>query len=272
MNQFARVGCLVSFLVAPLPAAAHDFWIRPEKLSIAPDSAVKVDFQIGHDNVIEPWALAWERVVALRSEGPDGTQDHQVGILPMVGDKAGSALVRLDSEGTHVLAFESHQSTSELPADKFNAYLELEGLTPAIQAREQSGDTDKPGRELYSRRAKAIIQVGERRTDDATRPVGHTLEIVPESNPHGAHGDDVEMSFRILFQGRPLPGVLVNLDRLGGDDTAHNQERRSDADGRVRFKLPVAGTWKANAIWTRVMTDRSRADFETLFSSLVFSG
>jgi uncharacterized GH25 family protein len=272
MNRYARFGSFALALLVPLQGYAHDFWIRPEKLSLAPNSAVKVDFEIGHDDIVEPWALSWERIVALRSEGPDGTQDHQAGIIPIAGATAGSALVRLKSEGTHVLAFESHHATSELPAEKFNAYLELEGLTPAIQARERAGDTDKPGRELYSRRAKAIIQVGERRTDTATQPVGHTLEIVPENNPHGAHGDDVTLTFRILFQGRPLPGALVNLDRLGSNNKTHSQEQRSDAEGRVRFALPVDGPWKANVIWTRVLTDRTKADFETLFSSLVFTG
>ncbi len=284
-NHLPRAA-LALLLVLPAAAGAHDFWLQPESYAIAPNSAVKVDMVIGHDGILEPWNVRWERVVSLRSYGPRGVRDHQVGVVPNRGDARGGALVRLQEEGTHLLAFESHHSFSELPAEKFNAYLELEGLTPAQQARKRDGTSDQPGREIYSRRAKTLIQVGSKRTAEALQPIGQTLEIVPEAHPDGVHGKDATLAFRILFQGRPLPGALVDITFLERVDretitkvesdkhdtlSEERQGQRSDAQGRVVFDLPHQGRWRVNAIWTRSLDHHPTAAFETVFSSLSFA-
>lgn len=280
-----RCAALAVLLVLPAAAGAHDFWLQPERFAMAPNASIKVDMVIGHDGIVEPWNVRWERVVSLRSYGPRGMRDHQIGIVPTLGETGGGALVRLQEEGTHVLAFESHHSFSDLPAAKFNAYLELEGLTPAIRAREQAETSGESGREIYSRRAKTLIQVGSKRTDEALKPIGQTLEIVPDAHPHGVHGPDASLAFRILFQGRPLPGALVDIAPLDSVDreamtqaerdqhdklSKERKGQRSDAHGRVVFDLPYQGGWRVNVIWTRSLDKHATAQFETVFSSLSF--
>jgi uncharacterized GH25 family protein len=164
----------------------------------------------------------------------------------------------------------SGNSLSELPAIRFNDYLKTEGLTPAIRARARSGRTNSSGREYYSRRSKALIQVGRRTpTDDrlATRPIGLTLEIVPLRSPYSLLADRI-LPLQILFEGRPLPGALVKLTLLESDSLPQHSVR-SDALGRVRFKIPQTGSWLVNVVWTKPIASRD-VDFQTTFSSLTF--
>lgn len=279
---------LALWLLLPLSTAAHDFWLQPERFTIAPGSKIRVDMVVGHDGEVDPWALQWERVVSWRSFGPHGVQDQQSGLVPSSARVRGGAVVRLVEEGTHILALESHHAFSELPAEKFNEYLALEGLTLAQQTRQAHGTGDQPGRELYSRRAKALIQVGARQSDQALKPIGQSLEIVPEAHPGGVHGEQARLAFRIYFHGQPLPGALVDLSPVQRSTHASSQHQdshrhahatsvtsqpaqRSDAQGRVVFQLPYPGPWRVNVIWSRPLSDHAKADFETVFSSLTFA-
>ena len=77
-----------------------------------------------------------------------------------------------------MLAIHSAHAVSDLPAVRFNEYLKEEGLVPAQRLRAQAGRTNAPGREIYSRRAKALVQVGAPIDNQrhVTQPIGLTLE------------------------------------------------------------------------------------------------
>ena len=131
-------------------------------------------------------------------------------------------------------------------------------------ARDGTGGTR--GRELYSRRGKAIFQVGRRLTDDPVRPIGQTLEIVPARNPYALRPGE-ELRLRVWFRGVPLAGAQVVLERLG-EVAALGAPAISDARGEVAFPF-ARGAWKANVVWSVPIED-PRADYETIFASLTF--
>ena len=172
--------------------------------------------------------------------------------------------------GLHILSLVTSTALSELPAIRFNDYLKVEGLTPAIVARARTGKTDAPGRERYSRRAKTLIQVGPpsaRSSQLATRAIGLSLEIVPERDPY-ALPSDRRLPVRVIFEGKPLAGAYVKLTNLEFD-ARPLEAARSDRNGRVTFQIPRVGSWLVNVIWTKPITAPG-ADFETTFSSLSF--
>jgi uncharacterized GH25 family protein len=243
-----------ALLLLAAPAAAHDFWLEPASFRPADSAAIEARFLVGDGGEAEPWDVQWRRIVSLRSFGPIGVVDQQSGVRVSETGVPGLATVRFNGEGTHVLAFESSLSESDISAEEFNEYLEHEGLSPALAARRQAGTTGTRGRETYSRRAKALVQVGTRASDQATRPIGQTLEIVPEINPYAVAGA-TQMPLRIYFRGQPLAGAQVTLSELGG---GAEQTARSDADGRVRFALPAAGRWRAATVWTAPIQHRGR--------------
>jgi uncharacterized GH25 family protein len=269
-QAWTRAAAVAAALATAPAASAHDFWLEAASFRVAEGSTARVDFNIGHGSEVEPWNLRWDKVVGLRSVGPGGaTSDQQAAILPpsAAGPK-GSAAIELAGPGTHVVAFESHQSLSDLEAARFAEYVEEEGLAAIAADRAARGAAERNGREVYSRRSKLLLQVGPEPTSNALEPVGHTLELVPARNPYALEADE-PLDVIVMFRGRPLAGARVDLTALG-EDSEPAQVRRSGADGRVSFSFPKEGAYKLNVIWGVPAPGRADAEYDTVFSSLVF--
>jgi uncharacterized GH25 family protein len=262
------ISILLAGLVAA-PALAHDFWLQPLQFSHPEPGPVPLHIYVGHGAARDRWGLPVDRVVLFRSIGPDGLIDRK----PMLtlGAPGVDAVVPLAKPGTYILAFQSSPSTSDLPFLRFNDYVTQEGLTPIAANREKTGTQRTNGRELYSRRAKAIVQIGA--LDAAgiarvTKPIGLSLEIVPERHPSSLKPGE-PLPVRIFFRGKPLAGALVKLTNLNADDKPVSTGR-TDRVGRARFMLPSRGQWQFNVIWSEVLPRHATADYVTTFSSLTF--
>ena len=156
-------------------------------------------------------------------------------------------------------------------AMRFNAYLEAEGLTPALEHRARTHRMHADGFERYSRVAKSIVLVGARNghvPDRVLRPFGLRLEIVPEVSPY-AMPRPAQFPVRVLYGGEPLRGASVKLMNLD-QQLAIEDEQRTNGAGVAIFSMPRGGSWLVSVVWTRPLTDASDADYETTFSSLTF--
>ena len=258
--------CLLAIAWAG-PAFAHDFWLQPLHFNLIPNSATTLTVLVGHGPFRSRWSGAVDRVVLFKSYGPDGVVDQKA-VLHPTPDNDGT--IAFKGAGTYVVAFQSNYAESNLPSIRYNDYIKVEGLTPALALRERTKTTDTPGREIYSRRAKALIDVGDSKAPQpwVTRPVGLSLEIVPEKNPYSLAPNE-ELPVRILYEGKPLAGALVKLTNLEFD-VRPIAMHLSDAQGRASFAVPRTGTWLVNVIWTKPITGNPKADFDTTFSSLTF--
>lgn len=249
-------------------AGAHDFWLDLPAYRAESGQPIDLRFLIGDSGKAEGWETAWRKIVSLRSYGPAGVRDQQADIRTAPDRGDGGARVVLTEPGTHVIAFETMQSESDLPADEFTAYAGHEGLTPVLEARRRAGTSKTArGRELYSRRAKALVQVGADPSANVTLPLGQTLELVPTANPYALE-PGARLMMTVLYRGRPLAGASVALETL--DRVApHAKGEISDAQGHVTFAMPAMGRWRATVVWS-VPCTHPRADYDTVFASLTF--
>ena len=265
-----RIGLGLAAAAISAGAVAHDFWVQPFKFWIAPNSAVMTTLQVGHGEFRQRWTADAGRVVRFNSIGPGGvTTDHLRELR--VGSMDQDHMIAFGGPGTHVLVLQTNSAQSTLPGIRFTDYLKQEGLTPALELRKQTRTEDQPGREIYSRRAKALVQVGPASDTPqpwVTRPVGLSLEIVPDVNPY-APGAGQDLPVRVLLDGRPLPGATVKLNNLQFDGRPL-QTVLTDAAGRAVFRFPRTGAWQLNVLWTRALRGNPKADFDTTFSSLTF--
>jgi hypothetical protein len=249
-------------------ASAHDFWLQPQSWQTAPGNPLPFVVEVGHGSFRQQWGADGGHLLALNDLAHGGAVDVRPLFKP--GGEVPHLTRTFRREGLHIVSLVSTNAASDLPAIRFNDYIKAEGLTPAIDARTRSGVMNSNGRELYSRRAKALVQVGRPKSSDdalATRALGLTLEIVPLRNPYSLGADHV-LPIQILYEGRPLPGALVKLTSLEFD-AKPLRVVRSDAKGQAAFEVPPVGSWLVNVIWTKPIASRG-ADFLTTFSSLTF--
>lgn len=252
---------------------AHDFWVQPTDFWVPPDTVTPMTLQVGHGPYRQRSPIAATRITRFDALGPDGSVlDLRNRLHPGDGREDGN--FQLEKPGTYLLVLETDdRAQSHLPAIRFNDYLRVEGLTPALEQRIETKRMDADGSESYSRRAKVLVQVGPPERPSAsqqamTQPIGLPLEIVPEQNPY-SEPRPAALTVRVLYERRPLARALVKLTQLQ-HDAAPFETQLTDAAGRAVFHMPGEGAWLLNVIWTKPLPRTSETDFETIFSSLSF--
>lgn len=260
-----RVAALVLGLAGP--AAAHDFWIQPLRFQTPPGIPLTATFQLGHAEFRQRWGLGADHVLLLSDLSPQGRRDLRADLQLVGGDT--DLVTRFSTSGLHVIAMQSAYAASDLPAIRFNDYAKAEGLALVMANRQRAGTNNASGRERYSRRGKALVQVGAQTPADAafaTRPIGLKLEIVPERSPYGLDATRI-LPLRVLYKGHRLAGATVKLTSLEFDSKPI-ATAVTDRDGRARFRVPAVGDWLVNVIWSEPIG--GDGEFDTTFSSMTF--
>jgi hypothetical protein len=233
-----------------LALLAHDFWIEPASYAPQQGQILSVRLRVGQDLLGDPVprdpALVKQFVVI------DGA-----GSKPLVGhdgsDPAG--YLRVDGNGLMVIGYASNPSPVEMTTEKFQQYVKEEGLDSIV--------VQKPGKQtdLFSRCAKSLVLAGAANPTQADRALGFTLELVAERNPYLLHAGD-ELPLRLTYLGKPLAHALV---------TAMNRDQkiaaRTDADGRVRLRVPQSGMWMIKSVH---MIPAANAQWSSYWASLTF--
>ncbi len=261
-----RIAALSLSLIAA-PSFAHDFWIQPNVFQVEPKTPISFTFQVGHGKFRDRWNNN-QRIVAVNDFHGGVRRD----LRPQLRTGGNFDLaISGAAPGLHIIAMQSNHATSELPAIRFNDYAREEGLAPILIARKAEGKLNVAGRERYSRRAKALIQVGQVTAANqafATRAIGLKLEIIPDVSPY-ALGANRMLPVHVLYNGRRLPGATVKLTNLGADERPV-AIAVTDRTGRARFRIPASGAWLINVIWSDRVRDDPKVEFDTTFSSLTF--
>ena len=235
-------------------AGAHDYWLEPGS----------------------PWAARGDEVAMhlwmgslLKNDEERPLQKERVTRFDLFGDRSGRrdllaqggegqlpvSKVRLES-GSALVVMDRSPRPITMEAARFNAYLADEGAEAIIAARKEQGQSDQPGREVYSRYLKSLIQ--ERDPAAVTpntlykRRVGQRLEILLENDPRRLRPDG-SLTVKVLFEGRPLAGAKVFACRRA---QAEGQPpfvltAATDAKGLAAFKLDQPGLWLVRLVHVR---------------------
>ena len=255
----------LSFGLVATPVQAHDFWLQPTSFQVATNAPLEASFLVGHAALRERWRNN-DRIVVMQGVFARRATDLRGGLRTGKVD----LVTRISKPGLHVLAMQSNYAFSNLPAIRFDDYAKVEGLALIIAAR-QKGNASQPGRERYSRRAKALVQVGTQMPSNqtqATQAIGLKLEIVPDRNPYALDASRI-LPVHVLYNGRRLANATVKLTNLG-NDAKPLAVAITDRAGRARFRIPAQGNWLLNVVWGEPVSGNPRFDFDTTFSSLTF--
>ena len=242
-----------------LPAFAHDMYLIPDPFTLKKGEASQILIFLLKDE------LVWfgSETAGLKQSTPSGEQD-----IPDVDD---NPVLHPDQEGTWMIGYESVVNYIQIEPDIFNKYIFLEGYTNAQNAREQSGTQKTKGRERYTRYLKTILQIGEPRTENALKPIGHRIEIIPLKNPYSLHLNE-DLDVRVVYEGSPLPNHKVMATYISYSDIPEDyaQTVLTDQDGIARFRINQKAIWmiRSNVMIPRV--NDPNADWESFWANLTF--
>ncbi len=257
----ARVLLATLLLAGLAPAVlAHDMWLEPSRYFQKPGEQTPMHLLVGERLTPEEEVpIGMPRVTRLELAGPGGVTDLRRG--------KGSPLT-LPKEGTYVLGMERIPAGVELPAEKFNTYLEEEGHFDAVRERMAAGEYDGEVVEVYTRHLKTIVQSGARPDDSYRHVFGMKLEIVPITNPAALKAGG-KLEFRILFDGKPLSHARVSLFWKEGDKK-RDKISRTATDGTASFTVEKASVHLLRVTHLR-RCECDDADYESFWAALSFA-
>jgi hypothetical protein len=242
-----------------LSAAAHDLYL----VSGVAGAEGKVCARIGERFPESTNLLAATRVELFQVRTAKET-------LPLKGEPAeGNQLCAPRPGGEPAIAeMVVHPTFIKLEGKSFTEYITGEGFKHVIRERELEGETDAPGRELYSRYAKVLLgSLGKL----ASAPLGHALEIVPDVDP-ATHDIAQPLPVRIIYRGRMLGDAQVAAVYAGAPMEGHEFPvvTRTDREGRALLKLDRPGLWYARLIHMVPLEDDPEVHWRSFFATLTF--
>ena len=267
----------IVFVLIALLAQAHEFWLLPGVFFAEPGQIVPVEVMVG------------EHFNGERSEGKKNRllqyvhwiEGAKEDLSPkLTGDHYGVVSLKLTKPGTHLVAFANTNKYLEMAADSFIAYLREDGLDHVIQLRKERREFQTRSREFYRRCVKTLIQAGPVNPADQrfSMDTGMPLEILPTQNPYSLKpGESAE--FQIVFDHKPLANALVRHWTRPVSTVKEfpdvkpkgltQEQLRTDAQGRVRFKLR-AGKNMISLVQMVPYTADKQADWQSYWGSLTF--
>jgi len=257
-----RVSSLVAILVlagAASAAAAHDTWFQP----LPPTAEGHRVFMLGTGTrfPIYEFPLAYEYIAASGCRGDGATAAP----LAHVEDRATTVVLRsakpLNPRSAHTCWAQLAPFDVEVPPDKVELYLREIQAGPALRASWAAMKArGLPWREQYTKFARIEFGgTGPR----AALPLG--MDVVLD-NPRQPIRVGDELGFQVFRDGKAIANLPVELV---GNLSPLGIWRKTDAEGRVRVTVPLAGRWILRGVDLRV--SRKTADeWESWFVVLGF--
>lgn len=263
-KQGVVVGLLLVLTASVL--LAHDLFLKLETYFVPPRTAVRVAVLNGTFSTSEG-AVTADRLRDLSIAGAAGRVPLARDSWKPQGDTTWLT-VTTGEPGTYVVGASLLARQIALRADQFNAYLEEDGIPDVLEARRRTGEMGRDARERYQKHVKAIIQVGDARTDAFGVVLGYPAEIVPVTNPYQLRVGDT-LAVHCLVEGRPVSHQLVIAGGERDGQAIAEARTRSDVDGVARFAIRGPGKWYVKFIHMEPVRGDS-VNYESKWATLTF--
>ena len=233
--------------------------------SAAGASNTQVNLYVGQFFEGEPIPLSAQYVTQFQRFSMAGIQD----LMPRVPRSSATGIsLQKAGSGCQILAIDTHPNFVQLSKDQFTYYPADEGLTN-IQHLLKNGVAPKlANRERYQRHIKALLDVDGDLDDTVLHETGQRLEILPLTYPKRI--DRVlQPSFQVLFEGKPLAGVLAKAwNKIAGQTLLIRSV--ADENGVVKLALPFSGIWMLSAVHMLPVQNDPALDWESFWANLTF--
>ena len=245
---------------------AHDLFLKLDNYFAPPNATVRVAVLNGTFSTSEG-PVAPDRLLDLSVVGPTERRAIPHASWRPSGDSTWLT-VQTGAPGTYVVGASLSPRQIALSGEDFNSYLKEDGIPDVLNARTLAGELGKAVRERYHKHVKAVLQVGDARSNAFSTVLGYPAELVPLANPYGARIGDT-LAFRALVDGKPVANQLVISGGERDGQKFEETRARSDADGVARFALTGAGKWYIKFIHM-VPVSGDSVSYESKWATLTF--
>jgi uncharacterized GH25 family protein len=260
------IGAAVLLMSTATILLAHDLFLKLDSYFVPPGKAVRVAVLNGTFAESEA-PVAARRLQDLSLVGPAGRRELPRDSWQPSGDTTWLT-VPTGAAGTYVIGASLMPNQIALSGEEFNSYLKEDGLPDVLAARTRDGELSRAVRERYHKHVKAVLQVGETRTNAFATALGYPAEIVPLGNPYRMRIGDT-LAVRSLVDGRPAVNQLVIAGGERGGRAMEQVGARSDSVGVARFVLSAAGKWYIKFIHM-VPVSSDSVNYESKWATLTF--
>ncbi len=267
MRILPVVAAALLTVFSTVSAQGHEFWLDPVAFRLEPGEPIIADIRVGENfnggaysylpRSFKRFDLALGRKLS-RVSG-------RAGDIPAVNKMPlGEGLhVLLETTGDNKLRYKDRET--------FETFVTHKDFDWALETHASRGLPDDGFLELYSRYAKALIQVGE--GDGQDREFGLLTEIVARANPYV---DDISsgMPVTVLYQGEPRQDTQVEVFEKAADDSVTSFTLRTDDAGQTVVPVKPGYRYLVDAVVLREPVEAKARAFgavwESLWASLTF--
>lgn len=287
-NQFYKpLFLLLAFVVL----CSHDLYIKMDNYFLKPNQEATLNLYNGTFEKSEN-TITRDRIL----DASILFQGKRLNIDPSQWTDKDSTITQFKftpiESGTYLTGVSTKARNIELTAEKFNSYLEHDGVLDMLKDRTDKNLLDQDAIESYEKHVKAIYQVGDMKTNDWSTALGYPIEFVPQSNPYEKNtGEDLDV--QLLLDGKPIANQLVYADYIkvshdhdhghshddehkhshdDADDHTHtgNQQLRTNDQGMVTVNLPEDGIYYLRTIHMVNVTDSDALTHRSKWATLTF--
>ncbi|WP_280151183.1 DUF4198 domain-containing protein [Piscinibacter sp. XHJ-5] len=238
--------------LAAAPAQAHDTWFALERRT---PSAAVVALGTGNQFPVQESAVGAEQLTR------HGCRTGSAAV-PLAPGQVTPTALRLQAKAGRGQALSCWAQVMpfdiELTPDKIAVYLKEIHPPPAVhQAWAAMRARGLPWKERYTKHARIEI-AGDAPSEAA--PSGMAMDVLIEGGSRILHAGDA-VAFQVLRDGAPLADFAVELR---SDQHRIGFWHQTDAEGRVRVKVPLAGRWVLRGTDLRAVEDAWESRFVTL--------
>ena len=258
-----HIAALIAAITSAAPAAqAHEFWIEPASHRLPAPGGISANLKVGDSLKGSVFPYLSARFISYQVDGPGGRQE----VVGNEGDIP-SLVHEAEMAGLYILTY--HSTADRLDYDDwmtFVDYAEYEGLDGAVDAHLQA-DLPRTGfAELYTRCAKALVQVGPPSREERDEAIGMPLELVALANPFTPDLDVLPV--QLLWRGEAAADIQIAIFRE--TEGVERTILRTDVDGRATIALGSGGRFLLNAVRLARAKGEDGVAWESHWASLTF--
>ena len=266
-KMLKRIGLISMLVMVAAAAHAHDLFLKPDSYFLAPQSKATVRVLNGTFKESDA-AVSRDRIVDLSLIGPNLSAASGESIVWRAEEKVSVMEFQSGVPGTYVIGISTKTRQNTRTGAEFNKFLEEDGMPDVLAARKRNNELDKGATQRYSKYVRAVLQVGDARSDHYKKSLNHAIELIPQTNPYSLKPSDT-IPVLCLSNGKPLANQFVVAGWETSDGQIHSASSRADAKGVVRFKLTSPGKWFVKTIHMEKVSEPG-LDYESKWATLTF--